>query len=198
MFMIKSLLLIVLLLPSYPAKAQDTTMWKPVTLNEQKQIDSIKGTLPTVLQPSGGQFNSLCIFIERKDYAYEDRLWLMSGINSGDSRLVIIAKVQKMMYNNWKSCKCNSTSFGVRDGNLLKYSVNRKFENFVDDMVETYGIDINRIDPSDGKTLLDFMDYEIALYKKLSNSADRVKELEGISAHFVKDYSAKRARDLKL
>lgn len=188
--------LLLLLVCCLTASAQDTSGWQPVMPDEQKQIDSIKQGLPDV-QPLDAYFTTLCTFIERKDYAYEDRLWQMSGVDPKDARLVIIAKVQKMMYGNWPLCRCNNISFGDRDGNLLKYSVNRNFSIFVDDMVETYGIDINKIDPANGETLLDFMEKEIDRYRKLSNSAERVKELREIANHFVEDYGAKHASELK-
>lgn len=183
--------------------AQDVSKFElgdPVTKVVQKAIDSIKLMLPDLPEPEprSGLFTGLCTLVEQKDYAFEKKLWEISGVDEkNDSQLVIVAKVQKLFDKQWGWFKCNHMAFGVQDGNIFKYSVNRYFYEFIDFMVEMYSIDINRPDPSDNKTLLDFVTDEIAHYQRMTNSATVIKKLEELYRHLVDDYGAKHASELK-
>ena len=70
-------------------------------------------------------------------------------------------------------------------------------------MVRLYGLNLNIVDPADGKTLLDFILDQINMYKKYSDYKDkapdalrRVKGLEDKYNHYKNDFGAKHAKDL--
>lgn len=182
--------------------AQDVSKFElgdPVTEVVQKALDFIKLTLPDLPEPPNGLSAGLCTMIENKDYAFEKLLWQISGIDEKkNSHLVIIAKVQKLFDEHWGwFSSCNHLAFDLQNGNIFKYSVNRNFFEFIDFMAADYNIDINRPDPSDNKTLLDFVTEEIERNQRISNAQAFVKKLEELYKHLVNDYGAKHASELK-
>ena len=56
---------------------------------------------------------------------------------------------------------CNNTRFDVLDGNMLKFAASARFEDFLFDTAMIWQVNLNRVDPSDGRTVLDYVQKEI-------------------------------------
>ena len=55
---------------------------------------------------------------------------------------------------------CYSTQFDVRDGNILKYAVSNRFDDFIDEVIE-WGVNLNRVDEHDNRTILDYIEFHV-------------------------------------
>lgn len=62
---------------------------------------------------------------------------------------------------------CDALNFSMGKGDLIKYGVNNYFDEFILD-ITLWGIDLNKIDPADGKTALDYVKDELAKKKGTS------------------------------
>jgi hypothetical protein len=95
------------------------------------------------------------------EYLYEKRLWQMAGvIISKDDETTVKNKIQKW-WNKYKTrCKCDSTTFNVPNGNILKFAISQNQPQFAE-FLSDYELDINFLDPADGQNLLDYVNREI-------------------------------------
>ncbi|MGS0746899.1 hypothetical protein [Halpernia sp. GG3] len=111
------------------------------------------------------------------EYVYEKRILQLSCVNlEVDDDQTIKRKVQQF-WNKYKTnCTCDSVSFNIPNGNILKFSIAKNFLDFLDTFVLNYNLDINFIDPADGKNLLDYLNDEIEKLKTngASNSSIQV------------------------
>jgi hypothetical protein len=57
--------------------------------------------------------------------------------------------------------RCNSMDFNVPNGSLLKFAVSRNSDRFLGDVLN-WGLALNHIDPANGRTVLDYIQGEIA------------------------------------
>jgi tetratricopeptide (TPR) repeat protein len=77
----------------------------------------------------------------------------------------------------WKVCDeldvtiCNNTKFDVSNGNVIKFAVNLKFDEFLIDMVH-WNVGFNKVDEMDGRTVLDYI-------------ADKIKSNDGLASEPV-------------
>ena len=148
-------------------------------------------------KPIEGKFVQIETMVENQDLDINKALMEMSCADpKKDSPAIVKAKVKCMWEKYYAEFGCNSTGFLVANGNILKYAINQEFEYFVDGMVEEFGISINMKDPSDGKTLLDFVLDEINRYKKDKNYQYKVPELQRIYDHLKNEYYALHANEL--
>src|SRR5690606_16860442 len=93
-------------------------------------------------------------------YRYERRVFEAACADpEEDSEEVISLKIQNM----WKKLepKCNVSNFDVQRGNVLKYSIKMSNFDFITLAVDYWKIDLNTIDISDNRTLLDYVIKEI-------------------------------------
>ena len=96
----------------------------------------------------------------------------------------------KAMWSRYESeLTCNT--FDVTNGNVLKLAVNVDEWQFLDDAMKKWGVNLNRIDPSDGRTVLDYIDYRKTLYE----GSDIGIMLDAYHRKLVK-YGAKHASEL--
>jgi len=74
------------------------------------------------------------------------------------------SKVSEKVRLAWQASEnllvCNSVQFDVMAGNLLKFAVSKKNDDFIDDVIG-WGVNLNRIDPSDQRTVLDYIKFHI-------------------------------------
>jgi hypothetical protein len=96
------------------------------------------------------------------DYYFEQLMMKMSCVDlKNDSRETIIKKVN-CMWNKYKTkFSCDSLGFNVTNGNILKYTMNFNFSDFIYYMGDNYNIDFMFVDPADGKTIIEYFDKEI-------------------------------------
>lgn len=115
---------------------------------------------------------------------------MLSGINideleNGELKEIDKAKL-KIFWNKHKTLfKCDSVSFGLSNGNLLKFSLSQNMPEVIKTIAAVFELDINFIDPVDGLNLYDFVDSEIAKLKKLQNSASAVAVYENYKAGII-------------
>lgn len=175
---------------SYSVSAQ-------ITASEQKQIDSIIKTLPPLAKPSDMDLGKLCYQVGKGDAKVLILIKTMSGVLAGDNELIIKAKVQRFWNLYYEYFGCDTLGFATEYGNILKFAIHNSYNTFIDSMVSNFLIDINKIDPSDGKTLLDFVKEEINRYGAMPEQNSRVEELKTIYKHLRNDLGAKHASELK-
>jgi hypothetical protein len=73
-----------------------------------------------------------------------------------DSEAVEYRKIQDMWLRMENQLICNSTRFDVQNGSIIKYAINTLFDHFVED-IQNWGVNLNRVDASDGRTVLDYV-----------------------------------------
>lgn len=148
-------------------------------------------------RPRDGYFINICALIEQQDFAYTKELMAMSCVDqSNDSKETIKEKVNCLWEKYYSEFGCQNKGFLVVKGNALKYSANQGFEYFIDGVVEDFGFNINIKDPSDNKTLLDFILDEINRFKRYPTYQYKVKEFEELYSHLKNDLNAKHASEL--
>lgn len=105
-------------------------------------------------------------------YTYQRKILEASCVDiSSDSTEVIKTKISDMWSKLESQLVCNSASFDIQNGNIIKYAVALKFDEFIYD-VSKWKIHLNRIDPSDNRTVLDYIKYHIERNK--GNAAESV------------------------
>lgn len=115
---------------------------------------------------------------EHYEYVYEKRILQLSCVNVEiDDEETIKRKVQ-LFWNKYKiNCKCDSVSFNVPNGNILKFSTSKNTD-FTENLVLIYDCDINFIDPADNRNLLDYVIDEIEKLKTTGASKSSVQVYE--------------------
>ena len=117
-------------------------------------------------------------------YLFEQKILEMSCVNlKNDSQETIIQKVN-CMWNKYKSnFSCDSLGFSIPNGNILKFTLNFNFADFIYYMGDYYNVDFTFVDPADGKTLLEYLDKEIS--NTNMNGAGRIRELKEVRAFIL-------------
>lgn len=106
----------------------------------------------------------------RFKYMYQQRFYLAAKVDTlHDNEQVISKKIAAMwkVYQQTGYTACNASTFDIRDGNLLKYAVAEKFDQFMEDAIK-WKLDLNKIDFYDQMTLLDYIDFHLARNKGLA------------------------------
>ena len=115
-----------------------------------------------------------------------------ADINS-DSKNVLTEKIQSMWaeYERTKGYYCNSIRFDVPRGNIIKYAVNNGFDQFLYDMIE-WKIDLNKVDETDKRTVLDYVEYQIG-----RNKGNALESRHRGYYDLLRKAGAKHARELE-
>ena len=109
---------------------------------------------------------------QKYPYRYQRKIFEASCVDMyRDSDEEIARKVSAMWAKNADKLTCTDTSFDVEKGSIIKYAVNAKFENFIYDVI-SWKVDLNRIDESDNRTVLDYIQDQIRSYKGLPTERD--------------------------
>jgi hypothetical protein len=163
-------------------------------LNELVEVTSKVEDCP---KPSDDMFEKMCDLVARKDVSYKDHLMKMSCADKKkDSQVSVNTKIKQTWDTYRKDFYCSEDGFAVKEGNILKYSVYHGFPTFVNGIVKHYDLDINFKDPADGKTVLDYIQSEIVMFKKLGSLPSKVKELEELYQDFRINLKAKHASEI--
>ncbi len=156
-------------------------------------------------EPTEEQFITICNSIyAKKDptegspfgYKYVEDLWEMSCAKVGVDSPELAKKKIQCMWNKYKEeFRCDGHSdVTLHNANVLKFSVDIGFSTFVVAAVKKYELDVNFKDPTDGKTILDFVEAELKHYRN-STFTDKANEYQRTYDLLIK-YGAKRAKDL--
>lgn len=119
--------------------------------------------------PTKEQFAGACHTIYEKQmmanpkpgvsYGYQDSIWEMScAIPGVDNIETAKPKIQKMWNKYRENFRCYGyPNYNSGDKNIAKFSLDTGFTTFLNEAVKRYNLDMNFIDPGDGKTVLDFI-----------------------------------------
>lgn len=123
--------------------------------------------------------------IEYYEYNYEKRLLEMACVNIKVDNEETVKKKLQLFWNKYKKkFTCDSLSFSLSNGNILKFALAQNKPGIIETFV-SYGLDINFIDPADGLNLLDWIDAEIEQMKKRSNRGASIKVYEDYKAGVI-------------
>ena len=121
--------------------------------------------------------------IEPSDFLYrfEQKIVEISCVDlKNDSKEIIIEKVN-CMWNKYKTkFSCDSLGFHIPNGNILKFTLNFNFADFIYYMGDNYNVDFMFVDPADDKTVIQYLDEEISDTKK--NGLGRIREMKEVKA----------------
>lgn len=139
-------------------------------------------------KPSSESMRKLCSQVGQRfpdedesskyNYLFQSTLERMACVEKIDSEEVIIKKVQSFWNKYFNDCKCFTDDFIMAGGNILKYAVQHDFDLFFYEVIKRYKLNLNFIDPVDGKTVLDFADHEYKRVKQLAPDSERTKALK--------------------
>lgn len=108
-----------------------------------------------------------------------------------DNEEAIAQKIRKMWDAFTDRLTCESITFDVNAGNILKYAVSTKFDEFIDDAI-WWKVNLNIVDKSDQRTVLDYVAYHI--------KENKGKNIESKYKHYydiLREAGAKHAAELK-
>lgn len=129
----------------------------------------ILGSSSAHAQQSGTiNFGSFCTAVDSKVlennptrddvlYRYQTIVYNAAGVLADDSNEVAFQKSKAFMDANAASLVCNLINFNPRNGSILKLAVARQSDEFIWDAVVNWKVDLNQIDVTDGKTVLDYI-----------------------------------------
>lgn len=164
-----TILMLVLLfaLPVTDANCQtaNTHTIKPIT-----SVATSVTELPAVC-PNPKKLRGLCMFVDSKEkdsnpqgrfvWKYQRKLLEAACADpTKDSEEEIGRKIAKLWKDNEATLICNNTKFDVGNGNIIKFAVNLKFDEFLIDMTY-WKVNLNKVDEMDGRTVLDYVAMQI-------------------------------------
>lgn len=126
-------------------------------------------------------------------YLYQRRIYEAANVDKAvDDKETIAKKIRSMwtVSEQLKLLSCNSTQFDVMDGNLLKYAVSYRFTEFIDEAI-SWRIPLNKVDYTDNRTLLDYVQYHVT-----KNKGNALEELYQIYYDKLRSAGAKHRSEL--
>ena len=79
---------------------------------------------------------------------------------ANDSEEVIAQKIRRMWLKYEDRLVCNSMKFDTTDGNIIKFAVSSTFDDLIYDVTK-WGVNLNRVDKYDKKTVLDYIQFQL-------------------------------------
>jgi hypothetical protein len=99
-------------------------------------------------------------------YMYQRKIYDAACVDlQQDSEALMKRKIQEMWRidearGDRSKLKCENLQFDMIDGNILKFAVRKRFQEFLED-AEYWGVNLNRVDASDQRTVLDYLKDEL-------------------------------------
>lgn len=94
-------------------------------------------------------------------YSYVTKFKQAAGVTEEDSEEEVYRKIRKV-WDEYEDClTCHTIAFALQGGNILKAATVSLNETFYKAVIK-WGVNLNRIDPVDGKTVLDFLQDKLA------------------------------------
>jgi len=160
-------------------------------------------------EPTAQMYSNMCHSIyERQNsqnpgpgisYKYQELLWKISCAKIGIDKLPEARiKIQCMWSNYREKIRCyNYPTLISSEKNVMKFSLDTGFTALISEAVKRYKLDMNFIDPSDKKTILDFIE---ETEKEIRNSppidTSRADEYQSMY-QLLRTNGAKHSRELK-
>lgn len=79
-----------------------------------------------------------------------------------DSPAVLRKKVGHFWWTNHAALTTDNSEFNVPNGSVVKFGIKKMNEDFVVDVIETWKIPLNLVDAADGRTFLDYIQFELS------------------------------------
>lgn len=185
-----------------PLNCQTSTVMEE-NLNE---LDAVAAKVKDCPRPTTGKFVNICTLVENSDPQFKKELISMSCADpKKDSIETVNSKVNYMWEKYYSEFGCEGQNF-TPEKNILKYSINQRFTDFIKEAVEGFQLNINLKDPSDGKTLLDYAFSEKESYQKYfnetpekqrtENEKKKMQELTDIVKYLREQHNAKFSHEL--
>ncbi|QDC36218.1 hypothetical protein [Sphingobium fuliginis] len=103
---------------------------------------------------------------ENFSYAYERKIYQASCVDfKSDTQAEARQKIQALWRNHQDRLQCDGANFPVANGSILKFAVEMQATVFVTNATRFWGLDLNIVDQSDGKTVLDYTRDRIEAYR---------------------------------
>ena len=125
-------------------------------------------------------------------YLYQTNILAAACVTADGGSESSARKIQHLWDREADSFHCSANEFNVPHGSILKYAVSRQSKAFLNDAIYTWKLNLNQVDASDGRTVLDYIDDEMA---KVSRDNPRHKFLERYRKIFVSN-GAKHASEV--
>ena len=90
------------------------------------------------------------------EYSYVTKIKKAACVKPDDSEEVAHKKIREAWLKYEDRLICDTIAFSLRGGSILKAATVSLNKNFYNHVVK-WGVNLNRIDPTDGKTVLDFI-----------------------------------------
>ena len=119
--------------------------------------------------PDGDKLPNICMAIGtaskdntgRYQFTYQRIISDAACVTPEDSEEEAGRKIRAMWTKYEDKLICNNTRFDVQNGSMLKFAASARFEDFLFDTAMIWKVNLNRVDPSDGRTVLDYVQKEI-------------------------------------
>ena len=103
------------------------------------------------------------------DWKWQRKMFEAACVDANkDSEEEIGRKISSMMKQYEDKLEVNNTTFDVSNGNIIKFAVNLKFDEFLIWMTK-WKVDFNKVDATDGRTVLDYITSQIESNKGLAS-----------------------------
>lgn len=117
--------------------------------------------------PNPKKLRGLCMYVDSKEkdpkpqgrfvFKYQRKILEAACVDvKKDSEEEIGKKISAVLKENEKTLICNNLKFDVSNGNIMKFAVNLKFDEYLIDMAQ-WKVDFNKVDETDGRTVLDYV-----------------------------------------
>lgn len=119
--------------------------------------------------PNGDKLPNICMAIGtaekdhtgRYQFTYQRIIADAACVTPKDSEDEAGRKIRAMWTKYEDKLICNNTQFDVINGSMLKFAASARFEDFLFDAAMIWKVNLNRVDPTDGRTVLDYVQKEI-------------------------------------
>jgi hypothetical protein len=142
--------------------------------------------------PNKVKLKSLCMMVSnqmkdntpntKNQYLYQKKFQEAACVTENDSEQKKIEKIRETWNKLENDLVCNTVAFDVLDGNILKYAVSTKFDDFVDEAI-AWKVNLNKVDSTDNRTVMDYIKFHI--------EKNKGNELEKMFQHYY--YKLKKA-----
>lgn len=160
--------------------------WKKIKGRDSKNEPDKNGYYPQYLR-------GICEHVITPDLvdgelSYITRFKNAAGITPEDSEEEMYRKIREVWTLYEDRLVCDTIAFSLVGGNILKAATVSRNEGFYNAVIK-WGVNLNRIDPVDGKTVLDFFRDKIATHPP---------NIDFYEAYYLmlKHYGAKHASDI--
>ena len=119
--------------------------------------------------PDAKKVKALCMYIDSRTpaevsdsvrYKYQRQVLNAACVTPEDSEAVKEQKIQSMWKQFEDRLVCNNLQFDVSNGNIIKFAASSLFDPFIYDVIK-WKVELNRVDATDGRTVLDYLKYRI-------------------------------------